>query len=293
MIRDEARRQVLRGRVTGTVAAWLVLALGLTLGLSGCSQDAVLAPTDDASQIRIGIKFDQPGLGYMQDGSPTGFDVDVAAYIAWKLGFSPYVIEWVETVSPEREAFLTEGKVDFIVASYTINDERREQVDFAGPYFVAGQDLLVRAEDASIAGPADLVGKKVCSAEGSSSIYRLRDMLGDTAEIVGRERLSECVSMLAMNEVDAVSSDDLILAGYAAQDEWFGKVRVVGEHFSTEELGIGLPPGSPAICEQINEALRLMVEDGSWEKFIVRHTAGTGFDPLSTGNPPKPVACQR
>src|SRR5690625_5648509 len=104
--------------------------------------------------IRIGIKFDQPGLGYKDGDTFTGFDVDVATYIADQLGYSEDQIEWVEPPSPQRETMVQNEQVDMIVATYSITDERDEVVDFAGPYFVAGQDVLIRSEDAgTITGP--------------------------------------------------------------------------------------------------------------------------------------------
>ncbi|MCL2595922.1 MAG: glutamate ABC transporter substrate-binding protein [Promicromonosporaceae bacterium] len=281
------RRHALLNHATrAVVAATCAFAL-----LAGCGSADDLPHT--AGAIRVGIKFDQPGIGLMDaEHHPTGLDVDVAAYIAWKLGYSPYEIEWVEAVSPQRERLLMAGEVDFIVATYTILDERLPLVDFAGPYFVAGQDLLVRAGDTSIASVDDLRGKSVCSASGTSSIERLVTLLGDTAEIVGRDRLSDCARMVVNGEVDAMSTDNIILAGYAASDDFFGKVRLVNAPFSQEPLGVGLPNGSMALCERINYALTEMVTDGSWQKFVDRHTGGSGYVPDAAVNPPAPIGCE-
>ena len=105
---------------------------------------------DETGKIRIGIKFDQPGLGFKKNGTYVGFDVDVAKYVAKKLGYSEDQIVWKEAPSKQREAMLQNGDVDFIVATYSITDERKKVVSFAGPYFVAGQDLLVRKDETSI-----------------------------------------------------------------------------------------------------------------------------------------------
>ena len=110
---------------------------------------------DETGKIRIGIKFDQPGLGFKKNGTYVGFDVDVAKYVAKKLGYSEDEIVWKESPSKQREAMLQNGDVDYIVASYSITDERKKVVDFAGPYFVAGQDLLVRKDETGI--PPDMV----------------------------------------------------------------------------------------------------------------------------------------
>src|SRR5699024_5322943 len=135
--------------------------------------------------IRIGIKFDQPGLGYKDGDTFTGFDVDVATYIADQLGYSEDQIEWVESPSPQRETMLQNEQVDMIVATYSITDERDEVVDFAGPYFVAGQDLLIRSEDAgTITGPDVLNGKKLCSVSGSTSAQRVKDEFSPDTQLV-------------------------------------------------------------------------------------------------------------
>ncbi|MGO1583231.1 MAG: transporter substrate-binding domain-containing protein, partial [Actinomycetaceae bacterium] len=103
--------------------------------------------------LTVGIKFDQPGIG-LQDGSEySGLDVDVAHYVAEALGYSEDQVEFVQSVSSQREDMIENGQVDLIVASYSITDERMERVAFAGPYFVAGQDLLVRQDDSEIGGP--------------------------------------------------------------------------------------------------------------------------------------------
>ncbi len=267
------------------------LVAALALGtLAGCTSDD--EPSDDvAKTITIGINYHQPGVGLLEDGVPRGFDVDVAAYVAWKLGHSPYAIEWVEATYEKREQLLTDGNADLVVATYSITDERDEKIDFAGPYIVVGQDLLVAADDTSIAAVQDLAGKSVCSVVDTTSLDRLRQVLTDTATIVEAETMLDCTARLAKGEVDAMSTDDLILAGYAATDDLFGKVRLVGAPFSQEPLGIGLPSGSKNLCERVNAALSDMVEDGSWQKFIDRHTGGTGFTPKETLNPPTPRAC--
>ncbi|RAG61856.1 ABC transporter substrate-binding protein, partial [Burkholderia multivorans] len=105
---------------------------------------------------------------------PEGFDIEIAKMVGAQLGFAPDQLDFVETVSANREPFLQQGNVDMVVATYTINDERKKVVDFAGPYYVAGQDLLVKA-DSDIAGPEDLAGKKVCSVDGSTPAQNIQD----------------------------------------------------------------------------------------------------------------------
>ncbi|GAB6938460.1 glutamate ABC transporter substrate-binding protein [Isoptericola variabilis] len=240
--------------------------------------------------IKIGIKFDQPGLGY-QDGSEyTGFDTDVARYVADKLGYSEDQIEWVEAPSANRETMLQTGQVDMIFATYSITDERKEQVAFAGPYFIAGQDLLVAADNTDITGPETLEGKNLCSVTGSTSAQRIKDEYAEGVQLVERPGYAECVTALTAGQVDAVTTDDIILAGLAAQDANKGKVKVVGNPFSEEKYGVGLPQDNDT-CEDINAAITSMIEDGSWEKAVQANTEGTGYTPNADLNPPTPDAC--
>jgi glutamate transport system substrate-binding protein len=172
-------------------------------------------------RVVVGVKNDQPGLGLM---NPTtnqyeGFDIQIAQLIAAKLGFAANKIDFKPVPSASRESAISNGDVDFVVATYTINDKRKQQVSFAGPYFVAGQDLLVAKNDTSITGPDSLKGKKVCSVTGSTPIQRVRDkQLTEPNNIVEFQGYSQCIDQLLAKQVDAVTTDDAILKGYAAQD---------------------------------------------------------------------------
>lgn len=240
--------------------------------------------------IRIGIKFDQPGLGYQDGDTYTGFDVDVATYIAGELGYSEDQIEWIESPSPQRETMLQNEDVDMIVATYSITDERDEVVDFAGPYFVAGQDLLIRSEDAGeITGPDVLDGRNLCSVAGSTSAQNVKDEFSPDTQLVELNGYSECIQYLTGGQVDAVTTDDIILAGLAAADGG-GELQVVGNTFSEENYGVGLPPGSD-MCQPVTDAINAMFEDGSWEEFITANTEGTGYTPNADLNPPTPAEC--
>src|SRR5699024_2617558 len=212
--------------------------------------------------IRIGIKFDQPGLGYKDGDTFTGFDVDVATYIADQLGYSEDQIEWVESPSPQRETMLQNEQVDMIVATYSITDERDEVVDFAGPYFVAGQDLLIRSEDAgTITGPEDMNGQNLCSVAGSTSAARVKEEFAPETQLLEYNGYSECIGVLLSGQVDAVTTDDIILAGLAAADG-SGELQVVGNTVSEENYGVGLPPDSD-LCQPVTDAINAMFEEAA------------------------------
>ena len=244
--------------------------------------------------LRIGIKFDQPGLGLRVGvGDPTGFDVEVAKYVAGELGYGADQIEWVQTPSANRENALEGGEVDMILASYSITDERDERVDFAGPYFVAGQDLLVRADDTEITGPDVLDGKNLCSVTGSTSAQKIKDDFSQGVELVEQGGYAECVTYLESGQVDAVTTDDIILAGLAATPENTGKFKVVGNTFSVERYGVGIPTGSDK-CEDINAAITKMKEDGAWQEALDTATEGTGYTPdeeLNSGPESELASC--
>jgi glutamate transport system substrate-binding protein len=229
--------------------------------------------------IRIGTKFDQPGLGNinLETDEPEGFDIEIGKIVAGKLGIEPDDIDWVETVSANREAFIVSDRVDLVIATYTINDERKEQVDFAGPYYVAGQDLLVAEDDDSINGPDDLAGKRVCAATGSTPIQNIRENYPE-AEPVEFDTYTECVDQLEAGQIDAVSTDDIILAGYAADPKYEGKFRVVGETFSEEPYGIGLKKGDDQWRDFLNDTLEESYEDGSWEEAFDATLGASGVE---------------
>ncbi|MFF5505227.1 glutamate ABC transporter substrate-binding protein [Streptomyces roseolus] len=258
-------------------------ALVLALGTASFAQGAVPADHDDDDRITIGIKFDQPGIGLKTpDGTYTGFDVDVATYIARQLGHEPDQIVWKEAKSADRETMLQRGDVDFIAASYSINDERAEKVDFAGPYFLAHQDVLIRADDDSVKRPSDLNDKRLCSVTGSTSAQNVKDDIAPDAQLQEYGGYSECLTGLENGVIDALTTDDSILAGYAAQEEFKGKFKLGGFELSDENYGIGVQKGSD-LKGKINTALEKMVDDGSWDAAVEKN-----FGPANYQNEPAP-----
>ncbi|WP_036921004.1 glutamate ABC transporter substrate-binding protein [Propionicicella superfundia] len=261
----------------------------LMLSLAACGSGTTGSTSGSGDTIKIGIKFDQPGLGLKQGDTYTGMDVDVAKYVADKLGYSESQIEWTQAPSGQRESLIENGQVTYIVGTYSITDKRKEKVSFAGPYFIAGQDLLVRADDTSITGVDALSGKKLCSVTGSTSAQNVKDKVPDV-NLQEFGTYSECVAALAAGSIDALTTDDTILAGYAAQEQYKGKLKVVGNTFSTENYGIGLKKGDTELCTKITTAITEMISDGSWQTFVTNNLGPAGFTP-GAGNPPTPAAC--
>ena len=228
--------------------------------------------------VTIGVKNDQPGLGYL---NPTtnryeGFDIEISRLIAAKLGFDPETkIEYVAIPSAAREQAIINGQVDYYVGTYTINDARKEQISFAGPYFVAGQDLLVKSGDDSITGPDTLAGKRVCSATGSTPIRRIREQ-GLTDQVIEFQNYSQCVDQLLAGHVDAVTTDDAILQGYAAQDP--ERLKVVGKPFSQEPYGVGMLRADDALRSEVNDILENAAKDGTWQQIYDGTLGQSGSD---------------
>ncbi|MEU0785305.1 glutamate ABC transporter substrate-binding protein [Streptomyces sp. NPDC006173] len=254
------------------VVAASAAVLALTATATACGSDN----KDDSGssgggKIKVGIKYDQPGLGLKQpDGSFAGFDVDVATYVAKELGYKPSQIEFVETKSADRENALARGDVKFIAATYSITDERKAKVDFAGPYLLAHQDLLVKA-DSDISKGTDLNGKKLCSVTGSTSAENVKNTIAPKANLRKYSGYSECIAGLQSGAVDAVTTDDSILAGFAAQDKYKGQFKLAGLKLSNENYGVGIKKGDSALEKKINTALTKMVSDGAWDAAVKKN----------------------
>jgi glutamate transport system substrate-binding protein len=237
-------------------------------------EGTTMAELAEAGTITIGTKYDQPGFGLLNPSTdtPEGFDVEIAKIIAAELGIAAEDIEWTETVSANREPFLQEGRVDMVVATYTINDTRKELIDFAGPYYVAGQDIMVPAGNPDgIAGPEDLAGRNVCSVEGSTPAQNIRDSYPE-AQLTLFDVYSKCADALSNGQVDAVTTDNVILTGLVAASD--GAFELVGNPFTEEPYGIGITKGDDEFRNFINDVLEQSFEDGSWAEAWDR-TAGS------------------
>ena len=254
----------------------------------GASPDASGGATLEAikkrGKIVIGTKWDVPLIGLKNpvSGDVQGFDVEMGKIIAKEIfGTDKGKVEWVEAISSNRIPFITDAKVDIILSTFSITDARKLQVDFAGPYYVAGQDLLIYKIDAdAIKSVTDLNGKKVCAQTGSTSVTNLKT-LAPKASVLDLPTTANCVEALKDGRVDAVSTDDTLLAGFA---EKFAAFSLVGKQFSVEKYGVGLKKGDTAFRNYLNDIIEKSFKDGSWKK-AVESTIGTGG--LKVPEPPK------
>ena len=266
-------------RKSFVVAATAALALSLSAcggGDSGGSSNpspvekpsfaagTTMEKLSSAGTIKIGTKFDQPLFGQVGlDGKPVGFDVEIGKLIAAKLGIPADKIEWSETVSANREPFIEQGKVDLVIATYTISDKRKQVVDFAGPYYEAGQALMVNKDNDTIKKPEDVKGKKVCSVTGSTPAATIVDKYG--AELVPAATYSACLEPLRNKQVEAVTTDNVILAGFVDKEPDAFKLAS-DETFTKEPYGIGLKKGDTQFRNWINDQLESFEKDGSYKK---------------------------
>jgi len=250
-------------------------------------EGSTMAELAEAGTIRIGTKFDQPGLGFKSAtaDTPVGFDVEMGKIVAGQLGIAEEDITWEETISDNREPFLMEDKVDIVLATYSITAERRGFVGQAGPYYVTGQQLLV-AEDSDIAEPEDVEGEEVCSVTGSTSIDTIEQEYGATARGFGT--YSECVQQVLNGSFDAMTTDGAILLGYAAENP--DELEVVGKVFSEERYGIGYQdPADTEMCEFLNGVITDSYENGTWEAAFV---STLGEAEVETPEPPAVDPCK-
>ncbi|MCG5438557.1 glutamate ABC transporter substrate-binding protein [Micromonospora sp. NPDC007208] len=269
----------MRIKRVAAVAAVAALALGLTAcggddgGDTGAGSKSFTAGTtmeklNKAQKIKVGTKFDQPGFGLKGlSGKPEGFDVEIAKIIVKELGIPEDKIEWVEAPSKVREDVIVNGTVDLVAATYTINDKRKERIAFAGPYYEAGQNILVKKDDTTITGPDSFKDgtKKVCSVTGSTPAETIKQYVKDVGtQLVLFDTYDKCRDALKGGQVNAVTTDNVILLGYIAKDE--ASFKLAGSNFTKEPYGIGVKKEDADFRSFINDTLDKAVADGSWKK---------------------------
>ncbi len=238
----------------------------------------------DAGSVIIGVKYDQPGIGFMgaNDDMPQGTDPELGKVLAASLGIAPEDIEWKETISDNREPYLLSGEVDLVLASYSITDERRAEVGQAGPYYVTGQQLLVKS-DSDIDSLDDVKGTEICSVTGSTSLENIQ---AEGAKPRGFDTYSECVDQVLDGTVDAMTTDGAILLGYAAEHP--DDLKVVVEPFSEERYGVGYSLDHPEMCQWIVDTLTAAQEDGTYDDAFEATLGQSGVD---TPEPPAMDEC--
>ena len=246
-----------------------------------------MATIQDKGKLVVGTKFDQPGFGLRNPTTQDleGFDIEVAHLIAQGIfggtkEEAAQKIEFKEAVSKNREPFIQNGDVDIVVATYTINDTRKQVVDFAGPYFVAEQDIMVKTDNTDIKSVDDLNDQKVCTVKGSTSEKNLKAK-APQAEVTLFDTYSQCAEAMTDGRVTAVTTDNTILAGLVQASA--GAFKLLKAPFSEEPYGIGLKKDDQAFRSFINDRLEEIYESGEWEEAF---TSTLGAIGLETPEPP-------
>jgi glutamate transport system substrate-binding protein len=258
----------------------MLAAAAVFVSLSGCGTFDDGGSVAKKDTLVIGVSKDQPGLGQRQpDGTFKGFDIDVASYIAAHMEKKPKKTSFRVVQYADRESSIQNGTVDLVVSSYSITPERKTKIAFAGPYYVAHQDTLVRRSDTSVHNVRDLAGRRLCEVNGSVSWQRVTVERNVPAHLVKAATYGDCMTKLTDDSLDAISTDDLILAGFALQNRG---VRFVNAPISDERYGVGIKQSDVTGCEDINKAITEMYLDGTAAKLLHKWFGTTGLNLTTT-----------
>ncbi|MFC9970888.1 substrate-binding periplasmic protein [Spirillospora sp. NPDC127200] len=229
----------------------------------------------DKETLTVGVRPDLPSLGFRRtDGSFEGFDIDVARYVADRLGKK---VRFIPVLANDRIPALTSKRADLVLATLSVTPERKTSIAFAGPYFVSYQDVLVRGDERGIKGVRDLKDRKFCGVEGADPVKRLQALNGmDRVEVVEARDYNECMTKIANGDVDAITTNDVILAGLVKRAGG-GRYRLINSQISEQNTGIGVRQGDLDGCEALNKAVTRMYQDGTAMRLVGKWFAGTGL----------------
>ncbi len=224
--------------------------------------DAAVAAIRQRGRLLVGLDVGSNLFSFRDPitGEITGFDVDIAGEVARDIFGKPTAVEYRILSSADRLTALQKNTVDIVVKTMTITCERRKLVNFSTAYFIANQRILAPRES-DIAGPADLSGKRVCVARGTTSLQRVQE-IEPPPEIVSVVTWADCLVALQQREVDAVSTDDAILAGLVSQDPY---LHLVGPNMAEQPYGIGINLANTGLVRFVNGTLERIRNDGTWD----------------------------
>jgi len=249
---------------------FLLCLIAFVISLGGCFDDTseraapddILAKVTAAKTVRIGVKTNTPPFSVMaKDGSYSGFDIDIAEALAKQMGID--TIAYVPVTSADRIVKLMHGDVDMVIASMTITRYREHRVDFSLPYFQDGESLLVK-KDSPVDSYLDLTGKTVGCLKGSTSSYYMKQVAPGCMTKVYMDAATMMAGLMA-GDVDAVTSDELILIGLIKQSTDPSALRIAGKRFTTEPYGIALAQNQSHWRNAIDDALQTLWENGTWQ----------------------------
>jgi glutamate transport system substrate-binding protein len=255
---------------TAFLSALAVILLACSNSSSNASRDfaqgTTMADLVGDGRITIAVKYDQPGFGALgPGGKPAGFDVEIGRIITTALGLGPDDITWRRATAGNREQLLESGQADLVIATYTMTEDRADRVGFVGPYYIAGQQMMVRDGENDISGPDDLhlhPNRKVCSVAGSTPAATIRRYLARPDQLITKAGYAQCVEALRAGQAQAITTDNAILLGLVAFSD--NEFEIVGDPFTEEPYGIGIAKGDTAFCTFISDTLQRAADDGSY-----------------------------
>ncbi|MGS2641968.1 protein kinase domain-containing protein [Streptosporangium sp. G12] len=227
----------------------------------------------DTGRLRVGFRKGLPGISLGED-PPRGFEADVAAHLATALGVPGGGLEFLPVGFGDRERDVERGRVDLVIANFSIDGADRGRVAFAGPYYIAHRDVLARASE-RIDTLKDLRGKRICLSPGQTTGTMIRERGVDFVDVRGLDP-AQCASQVADGSADAMVGDDLLIAGFGARLRDV-KVEIAGLRLTTERYGVALRSGDPVACRKINEVITSMYADGTVERLLEEHLGRVGF----------------
>jgi polar amino acid transport system substrate-binding protein len=243
--------------------------------------DAALATIRARGRLIVGLDIGSNLFSFRDPitGEIVGFDVDIAGEIARDIFGNPAQVEYRILSSAERITALQKAEVDVVVKTMTITCERRKQVNFSTVYLDVAQRILA-SRDSPITKPADLSGKRVCVAKGTTSLHRIRE-IAPPPIVVEVVNWADCLVTLQQRQVDAVSTDDSILAGLVSQDPY---LHIVGPNMGTQPYGVGINLDNTGLVRFVNGTLERIRRDGTWNTLYRKWLTVLGPAPA----PPSP-----
>jgi ABC-type amino acid transport substrate-binding protein len=250
----------------------IAAAVAASLVLSGCAggEDPTILGKET---LVAGVRPDLPGIGFKRpDGTFEGLDVDVSRYLASRMGKK---VRFVPALAQDREKLLRNGDVDMVL-TFWLEPEWKQRLAFAGPYLLSYQDILVRNREKKVRGVRDLKGRRICAVTGSGAAEAVTVERQVPAVPVAARSYAECMAMLGDGRIDAITTNDTILAGLKARQG--AGFRLLNSRFGERRTGIAIRRGDPDGCEALNKAITQMYQDGTMATLMRKWFGTSGLD---------------
>lgn len=234
----------------------------------GSTDSAAIAKIKERGKLLVGVKYDTRlfGLKDPASGNVEGFDIDISKAIAKHILGDENAIELKEVTSKTRIPMLNNGEIDMVVATMTITEERKKEVDFSDVYFQAGQSLLVK-KGSPITGLESVTkDTKILGSKGATSIKNIKEKVPGVT-VLEFDNYQDAFAALKAGQGDALTTDDAILYGMAAQDDGY---EVVGEPFTDEPYGIAVQKGNTDVVQAINDTLAELKANGEYDAIYTK-----------------------